>query len=270
MPADLISSFVYRYFLVDGYNIVNTLAYGLILGLAVFGTIPFLRRIGVSFDRRFVYSLIPYLFYGGTTRELVDQHLGIYSGLGPYPQNYMFVAPGIYVTMFSVTALTFALSRLLAKERYHLMFSGVGILLAGYNLALMVPNIENFEALALILLFFSMFAALTILFAKNWLRFLMFEKNYYVVLAHLLDASATFVGVDYLGFSEKHVLPSFLIERLGTAFIMFPLKLAVLIPALYYIDKDVRDDVLSRRFLKLVILAIGIGPALRDITLAIL
>lgn len=270
MIFDTLESIIYTYYIVDGYNIVNTLTYGIILGLSVFGVLPFIKKAGVRFEKKFVLSLIPYLFAGGSMRELVDQHLGIYAGLGPYPQNYLFVAPGIYFTMFSVTVGAFVLSRLILKDKYHIGFAGVGLVFALYNLSLIVPNITNWTALVLILLFFFVFAALVYIVGQKWLRFLMIEGNLYVVFAHLLDASATFVGVDFLGFSEKHVLPNFLINNVGSAFIMFPLKLLVVIPAVYYLEKEMSDDVVGRRFIKLVIIAIGLGPAIRDITLAIL
>jgi uncharacterized membrane protein len=51
---------------------------------------------------------------------------------------------------------------------------------------------------------------------------------------------------------------------------MFPLKLLVVIPALYVIDGELRDDELSRRLVKFVVLVLGAGPAIRDASLVLL
>jgi uncharacterized membrane protein len=83
----------------------------------------------------------------------------------------------------------------------------------------------------------------------------------------MLDASSTFIGVDMLGYYEKHVLPSYLIDLTGTAFVMYPLKLVIFIPVLYILDNNFNEDEESRNlrtFVKLVILVLGLSPACRN------
>jgi len=83
----------------------------------------------------------------------------------------------------------------------------------------------------------------------------------------MLDASSTFIGVDMLGYYEKHVLPSYLIDLTGTALVMYPLKLAIFIPVLYILDTNFNEDEESRNlrtFVKLVILVLGLSPACRN------
>jgi uncharacterized membrane protein len=92
----------------------------------------------------------------------------------------------------------------------------------------------------------------------------------WVVLVHLLDASTTFVGVDLLGHVEKHVVPIFFINLFGTAAVMYPLKLLVILPALYVIDDEMKGDDFGRRFIKFVILVLGAGPAIRNSILLVL
>ena len=83
----------------------------------------------------------------------------------------------------------------------------------------------------------------------------------------MLDASSTFFGVDFLGYYEKHVVPSFLIDLTGTASIMFPLKLIIFIPVIYILDTQFDDDDESRRLrelVKLTIIVLGLAPATRN------
>ncbi|MDG6224640.1 MAG: DUF63 family protein [Candidatus Thermoplasmatota archaeon] len=107
--------------------------------------------------------------------------------------------------------------------------------------------------------------------SKKWpkLGMMVSPVNMAIVVGHMLDASATFIGVDYLGYVEKHRLPAILMEATGTALVMFPLKLVFLLPALYLIDVSMEEDARSNRYLitlvKLAILVLGFGPGMRDL-----
>jgi uncharacterized membrane protein len=82
-----------------------------------------------------------------------------------------------------------------------------------------------------------------------------------------MDASSTYVGVDKLGYYEKHVLPSYLIKLTGTALVMYPLKLIIFIGVLYLLDTQFEDDERSRNMkmlIKMVILVLGLSPAVRN------
>ena len=50
--------------------------------------------------------------------------------------------------------------------------------------------------------------------------------NLSILLAHMMDASSTYIGVDKLGYYEKHVVPTYLIQLTGTALVMYQLKLS--------------------------------------------
>jgi uncharacterized membrane protein len=89
--------------------------------------------------------------------------------------------------------------------------------------------------------------------------------NAYVLGGQMLDATATSFGLTFLPYAEKHVLPNFLIEATGTAFVMYPLKLIVTIPILFIIDQYLKTE--SRNLaglVKLAILTVGLAPAIRD------
>ncbi|MBD3388270.1 MAG: DUF63 family protein [Candidatus Altiarchaeales archaeon] len=271
----VLHDFVMEYFLSPGYNIVNTLTYGVVLGLLVFKfVIPFLKPRVKKFDLRFLLMLVPYVVYGSTLRELVDQDLGLYAGHTEYPANYMLVSPGIFFTMFAVTLAILLVGLVLQKRfgwDYRLFVGGVGSLMVLYNLTLIVPNISNLPAFLNVLVFFTISAAF--LYAlKLLLRldYLGLEGNFYIALVHLFDASTTFVGIDLLGHVEKHVVPTFFIELTGTAAVMYPLKIILVLLALHVIDDEVRDDEFTRRFVKFVVVVLGAGPGLRNATLLLM
>jgi uncharacterized membrane protein len=82
-------------------------------------------------------------------------------------------------------------------------------------------------------------------------------------MAHLFDASSTYIAVDYYGYYEQHVLPSALTTLFGTALVMFPLKIVVILGALYIIDTYIEDRTIAN-MLKLAIFILGLAPGLRN------
>jgi uncharacterized membrane protein len=90
----------------------------------------------------------------------------------------------------------------------------------------------------------------------------------------MLDASATSYGIDLhpaLRYVEQHVVGSNLIAWTNTAFVMFPLKLVVLFPAIYVLEMY-RPEA-DPDFWHLVLLAmivVGLAPGIRDMTRMVL
>ena len=159
----IIRDFFYRYFVYEGYNIVNTLVYGLVLGvLSLFLVIPLIKRLRIKIGKDFLIGISTFIFYGATTRELVDKQLGIYANAGTYPQNFYLVSPTIHVTMFVLTVLVLLLGlaiqeyakRYNKKIGYHVTMFFVGSLLCVYNLVLIIQNITALEPLFYVLFSF--------------------------------------------------------------------------------------------------------------------
>jgi uncharacterized membrane protein len=102
--------------------------------------------------------------------------------------------------------------------------------------------------------------------SRRWgdrLTFFRGRENLMVIWFHLIDATVTFIGVDYYGYAEQHVLPRGLIEIFGTAAVMYLLKLAVLPVVLYLLDKYVEEDEMNV-FMKMIIMVLGLAPATRN------
>jgi len=93
--------------------------------------------------------------------------------------------------------------------------------------------------------------------------------NLLLIFGHLLDGAATFIGIDYFGYHEKHVLPTFLIDTMGTAFVMVPLKIVIICAIIYVLDDLFKEDLKNDRTLvgliKITILVLGLAPGTRDL-----
>jgi uncharacterized membrane protein len=154
------------------------------------------------------------------------------------------------------------------RINYYWPFAMVGVAWSVLNVWLLYATATSFNAgiLALIL---SVGVALSF-FVYAIARFLNFallkdRVNAFVLDGQLLDATATSFGLTFLPYAEKHVLPNFLIEATGTAFVMYPLKLVVTIPVLFIIDQYLKTESKNLTGLvKLAILTVGLAPAIRD------
>jgi uncharacterized membrane protein len=111
--------------------------------------------------------------------------------------------------------------------------------------------------------FTAAFFGLTYLHEKKILKVPLFSRvNSALLSSHMLDSSATFVSVAFFGYYEQHPVPRLFIEAIGP-WTFFILKLAVLLPSLYIIDRYAEKGDF-RNFLKIVILILGLAPGLRD------
>ena len=245
------------------YTPIGTLTYGLILLTAVAGTWLLLKKLKIDIDKRFFYALLPFIIYGGWTRALRDHGLGIYGS-----NAWWWCSPPIYFIIFAMT-LSALLAGLFAQGRWKIEYwkvtAAVGGILLAYNLLITamagMPNLPGFGIIAGLVLGW---AVLLLLVRRLWpaSRAVLTPVNTGIMVSHLLDASSTFTALTFFGFYEQHVVPSFLINMFGPA-VMFPLKLLVVLPVLWYIDKS-EDNKQFKGFLKIVILILGLALGVRD------
>ncbi|MCC7558731.1 MAG: DUF63 family protein [Methanobacteriaceae archaeon] len=252
----MILDFIREYiiYLEPGYNLLNTIIFGIILGLVIILIIKMFKYIKKD-PKDLLIPLIPFIFFGSSTRALVDN--------GIYPLTYLLVTPGIYILTGVLAILTLLGSVYIEKKTnfdYKYLILGVGLVICIPNI-LRIPSID-LNAFLLVLGLWALFSSIFIILRKKW-DILNSKINLSVISAHLFDASSTFVAVDLYGYSEQHVLPNALTNLTGTAFVMYPLKIAVILAALYVIDLYVEDRTI-KNMLKLAIFILGLAPGLRN------
>ena len=267
---DKISQFISTYYIDpilydEGYNIFNTITWALVLGVCIFGVMKLLNRMKVIIDDKFILSFV---LAGSSLRVIRD------AGFFKSPIQHLFVTPNIYFAVFAVTVLCLAVSKWMQRtgkvEDYRTAFAALGILWTGVNVVILL-YIEDIVQPTVPILIVGAATVLTFLIymASKYggYELLSSKLNLSIVFAHLLDASSTIVGIDMLGYYEKHVVPSYLIDLTGTAFVMYPLKLMIFVPVLYVLDTQFdEDDELRtlRTLVKMVIIILGLAPAFRN------
>lgn len=252
-----VSEFITTHLIYFGpsYNILNTLVFGILLGIIVILIIKMFRYIKKD-PKDLIIPVLPFIFLGSSTRALVDH--------GIYPLTYLLITPGIYFITGFATIITLLVSVYIEKKtnldyRYFILLVGVIICIPN------ILKIQNFNMVALLQVLgsWALVSSVFIVLRNKW-SLLKDKFNLSVLLAHIFDASATFVAIDFYPYGEQHVLPNALISLTGTALVMFPLKIAVILFALYVIDSYIEDRTI-KNMLKLAIFILGMSTGLRDL-----
>ena len=279
----MISDFIYKYYIDpirygEPYNVVDTLTYAVILVVSVYLVYRWLKRSGVSLDGDFILATIPYVILGGLLRVVED------TGMISSDLRVLLITPLIFFVVFFIAAGALALSRALERRRLiprHLAFyGGVGVGLdAAVALVLLwfglTRTTVDLVVLGSILLIAAGTSLAVMFLLERVLRWEYAADPLYRVLiaGQMLDASATGYGIDLgpIPYQEVHVVGSALIRWTGTAFSLFPLKLAVVIPAIYILEIYRKEG--NREFANLVLLAmitVGLAPGVRDMVRMVL
>lgn len=246
-----------------GYNPVNTLTWGILLGIAIFGVLKLLEKLRIEVDQRFIIAALPYVLVGSTLRVMED------ADMFEPPVRYLFITPLIF---FLITAVCVGILLALTKLRKmgkiddimpSFMFVGMGWAILSLFALLSRQEIVASWVLPAVLGIATPMAIAICLAARKFVTW-MDGLNATIIWAHLLDASSTFIGVDYMGYGEKHVLSTFLIDWSGTGAVMFPLKLMTIIPILYILKRYLSDESRTSNLTKLAILMLGLAPGLRN------
>jgi uncharacterized membrane protein len=99
-------------FVIDqGYTLVSEITYGIILILALYGIFRIFERLDIKIDVKFILSVAPFFFLGGTLRVLEDAEL-----YGE-PYVYFIISPFIYFLIGSVILVTVIYSERMGRKK---------------------------------------------------------------------------------------------------------------------------------------------------------
>ena len=280
----MISDFIYKYYIdpvryEQPYNAVETITYALILIAALYLIYLWFKRSDITIDGPFVLATLPYVILGGVLRVVQDTHM-ITSDL-----QFLLVTPPIYVLLFLYAVTILFVSRYLQEQglckNYLKLYGGAGLFTSFCVVLLLTVwglTHTRIDLFVLAIIPLMAIVATSIVFAvmRYALKWEYVTDPLYMTLlfGQLLDASATSYGIDLhpsVKYIEQHVVGSFLIDWTHTAFVMFPLKLVVLFPAIYIMEQYRKEA--NPAFWHLVLLAmitVGLAPGIRDMTRMVL
>ncbi len=279
----MIRDFLYKYYIDpirfgQPYNLVDTLTYAILLIASVYLVYRWLQRAGIRINERLILSTLPYVLFGGLLRVVED------TGMIESDVRFLLVTPLIFVVVFLVTVLSLFFTTALEKGRvvqeYEPLYRGIGILLVLVTGGILIRYGVLYSTVgipeAVIILTLTGGSTLALWGALRFLARWEFVQNplYTLLIAgHMLDASATSYGIDLhaIPYQEVHVVGSTLIDLTGTAFSMFLLKLAVIIPAVYILEqyrKEGNQELWC--ILLLAMITLGLAPGTRDMARMVL
>ncbi len=269
--SEAIKDFIYTYYIHPitydtGYNPVNTITWALMLGLMVFVLWKILKKLGIVIDKRFIAAVSPYIFVAASLRVMEDADL-----FSP-PIKFMLITPLIYFLIFFCCVTILVILRVLSGPKrindYVVVFGLIGVLWFIADLTVLLRNeaiVNPWVLFAVICISGMIMLVICIVGAKLHAKFLTESLNLSVLTVHLLDASSSYIGIDFLGYSGKHVVEGMIVKYTGTAAGMFLLKPGMLIPVLYLLDIIFEEQEIElKNLVLLVIITIGLAPAVRN------
>ena len=217
-----------------GYTLVSEVVYAVVLLFALIGVLFLLRRLGVGEDRRLLFGLLPFMFFGGALRVVEDAlDAAGRAGVSPpihYPWNTPLISPLIYFTVFVVTLAALLWSLRLVRtgrfDRYDRPLAGMGTAALLLTLGLLAWMAAATDYVG----FYPQIAAVVLVFATAITAAVWYLVGRYapglnqgtaliglvVIWAHMIDAVANVVGIDWgaeLGLPYGDLVPKHPINR---------------------------------------------------------
>ncbi|WP_292363982.1 MULTISPECIES: DUF63 family protein [unclassified Methanoculleus] len=279
----MIREFLYKYYIDpirygEAYTLVDTLTYALILIAAVYLVYRGLRRYKIAIDDELVLATLPFVVLGGLLRVVED------TGMITSDFRFLLITPLIFFVIFAVAGIALFAGKLAENaglvSRYSRVYAGTGIAACLLATAALVWFGLTEATIALdVLTTILALASVTSLALWAFLVYVLkwdYASNILyklLIFGHMLDASATSYGIDIhpVRYVEQHVVGSALIDATGTAFSMFLLKIAVIVPAVYVLEMYRREGNPDLwHLILLAMIVVGMAPGIRDLVRMVL
>lgn len=243
------------------YTLPAVIVYGILFIAAIGVTFKIIKKLGLSVDDKFLYALTPFILLGGILRAVGDTLLAT---IGKTGIAFLFITPGVYLLTFTIALVSLLAAVKFKRAPYWKAMIFVGAALDVSTLVYLAGiGLSNISGMLLVPAVWALWVAALYIVSIRFPKYLT-RENFVVLLGHMLDASATFVALQFhSGFMGILPLPH-LISVLGLSPVaMFALKLVIVWPVLYYIDKDTKNPE-YRTWLKIAVLILGLPMGIHD------
>jgi len=226
------------------YNHFDMITYVIILFAGVYAVLKLLNKLRIKVDEAFVIATIPYIFMGSVFRVIEDADI-----LKP-PVKYFFITPLIFFVVFAICFGILLLTRYLEKikkiRNYIRVYASAGVVLSLAGVAIIVyynPSNWNFDILV-----YSLVPAIILtgivkrVSPAIGMAYLQSRMYSFAIFSFALDSLTTYVGVDMMGYTNKHPFSSFLTSFFGTGAILVPLSLVLVLIIILLLEKDSGED----------------------------
>lgn len=252
----------------EGYNMVNTLVYGILLLILSFLVLRGLRRAGIRLSTDFFIALVPFTLIAGVLRAL--EEFARVTGAGVLPHSYLFLTPGIYFLTAALAISALIIARRLSQRWERAMFR-IGVLMLLPLLGLYLHDLYivsagraylasgepvqlNPMAMVRILVLAGVFTGI----AGGVLHLLKQSSvpNLLIISGVALDSASVYVAFTSLGYSVEQPFTHALLGASPLAYPAFKLGFYLLI---LYLAGDEADDTLWLIRVLLLVLGLPMG-----------
>jgi uncharacterized membrane protein len=246
-----------------------------------------------SINQKTVLAFAPWIVVGAVLHVFYQLGVTLKQPLYPDPIEPLFSAPAVYITVFIVMGLIWAVATMFMTNpdadyvSQYLSGMGVGTMVPLIGLLLwrgtdsaVRPMEPVFPAAGLLLAVGATF--LITLALGLWRTGLIAKVRYVgplVLFAHLFDGITTAIGVDLLGATERSAIPQAILDLsaglptasvIGTGWLFVLVKLVVAVAIVVLFADYVNEEPLEANLLMSVIIAVGLGPGTYNFFLFIL
>jgi uncharacterized membrane protein len=246
-----------------------------------------------SVNQKTVLAFAPWIVVGAVLHVFYQLGVTLKQPLYPDPIEPLFSAPAVYITVFIVMGLIWAVATMFMTNpdadyvSQYLSGIGVGTMVPLIGLLLwrgtdpaVRPMEPVFPAAGLLLAVGATF--LITLALGLWRTGLIAKVRYVgplVLFAHLFDGITTAIGVDLLGATERSAIPQAILDLsaglptasiIGTGWLFVLVKLVVAVAIVVLFADYVNEEPLEANLLMSVIIAVGLGPGTYNFFLFIL
>ncbi|NJD77910.1 MAG: DUF63 family protein [Candidatus Methanoperedens sp.] len=251
------------------YNHIDMITYVIILFAGVYAVLKLLNKLRIRIDEDFVIATIPYVFMGSVFRVIEDANI-----LSP-PVKYFFITPLIYFVIFAVCFSILLFTRYLEKirkiENYLRVYAIAGVVLSLAGIVILIFN--SLYDWNLYILVYSLVPSIGVTeimrrvspaIRMTYLRSRMYS---FAIFSFLLDSFTTYIGVDMLGYTNKHPFSSFLASIFGTGIVLIPLSLILVVLIILLLEKDSKTakDQDEKYMLTLTLIVLGFSMGVRNL-----
>ncbi len=238
-----VMTFINKYFVdpvmsSQGYNIYNTAVYAILFLAGIYLANILLRRHRIKIGEELYWSLIPFVILGGIIRAL-GQYTFV-KGEGILPLSFWFFTPGIYILISTFALASLWVSTYLNRERYMVPMQTLGGIPVLIGLAFVFNKAVNYmEFLWILGSSFAITFLLLGMISRFW-RALYKKADSLIISGFVLDATTTSIATAFLGYKPEHLLTGYISS--ANPLLFLPLKLTLILGALYLIGKESKEE----------------------------
>ena len=249
------------------YNHFDMVTYIIILLAGVYAVLKLLNRLKIRVDEEFVLATIPYILMGSVFRVLEDADLII------SPIKYLLITPVIFFVIFVICFVVLLFTKYLEKSGkidnylsyftfFGLVFSVAGIIILIVNSIQTVRPIIAIYSLVPVIAITGIIQKISRTINMVYLRSRIYS---FTIFSYLLESSTIYIGVDLMGYTNKHPLSSSISSIFGTAMILIPLSLVLIITIIFMLEKETWKDNNEKYMWILTLIVLGFSMGARNL-----